>query len=345
MKRLQALLVGCLVAAGLVVLMTGCTSSESYAPPEKTPMVSAPAIIQDGVLKVGVDATAAPLAGQPANSTKIVGIDVDIAAALADQLGLKLEVIDVGSDPEAALEEGRVDIVMGVDGSDDSYTFWRSESYLPTAVALFATTQGQAPAADTTASIAAQLSSKSAWAAANIYKSASLTTTDTLESAFSSLATGKVDYVASDMVIGTYAAHSAGQEVQAVALLQPASGYCIGVLDANTELKQCVSDALATLSGSGVVSVIESKWLGQALDLTNIPVAEGATSVSTDDEDAEQSADGEEAADGSAVDPAVEEALGSGSGADEPSATDGISGTDGTQTEGVSGVASNAVVL
>lgn len=338
MKRLQALLAGCLAAAGLVVLMTGCASSESYVPPEKTPVVSAPAIIQDGVLKVGVDATAAPLAGQPANSTKIVGVDVDVAAALADQLGLKLEIVDVGSDPAAALEEGRVDIVMGVDGSDDSYAFWRSESYLPTAVTLFASTQGQAPAADTTASIAAQLSSKSAWAAANVYKDASLTTTDTLESAFSSLASGEVDYVASDMVIGTYAAHSAGQEVQAVALLQPASGYCIGVLDENAELKQCISDALATLTGSGVVSVIESKWLGQALDLTNVPVAEGA--VAADDEGDAATADDEEAAAGADV----EEELGSEADADGAEAAGGESELE-APTDGVSGVASNAVTL
>ena len=98
-------------------------SQQSYTPPEKSATVSSPTIGKSGTLRVGVNAGSPPLAGSPSSSSKIVGIDVDVAAALADQLGLKLEIVDVGTDPEAALKEGKVDVAMGI-GSESDVSFW-----------------------------------------------------------------------------------------------------------------------------------------------------------------------------------------------------------------------------
>ena len=67
------------------------------------------------VLRVGVNTQNQPLAGVSTSSQNIVGLDVDIAAYLADSFGLKLELVDVGTDAQAALDGGTVDIVMGVD--------------------------------------------------------------------------------------------------------------------------------------------------------------------------------------------------------------------------------------
>ena len=38
----------------------------------------------------------------------------DVAAYLADQLGVKVEVVDVGTDPAGALSSNKVDVVLGV---------------------------------------------------------------------------------------------------------------------------------------------------------------------------------------------------------------------------------------
>ncbi len=83
--------------------------------------------------------------------------------------------------------------------------------------------------------------------------------------------------MAADAIIGTYAAHSAGDDVHIVALMQQPGGYSVGVCDSNTDLKQAVSEALATLSGNGIIGVIETKWLGTALDLSATPLTAGAT--------------------------------------------------------------------
>lgn len=285
MKRLKTLatcgfVVACMAA--LVACMTGCTSQQTYTPPEATPKLSSPTIAKEGVLRVGVNTANVPLAGKPQNSTKIVGIAVDVSAALADSLGLKLEVVDVGTDPEGALTEGKVDVVMDVDKFDTSNSFWTSDAYLPTAVALFsAPSNTTVPTNDSQLKIAAQVSSKSAWAVTNEFDQGTITTTEDLKSAFASLASGQVQYVAADAIIGTYAAHNAGDDVKIVALMQQPSGYAAGVLDGNSDLKQAISEALATLEGNGVISVIEKKWLGSALDLSSTPLTAGAEASSS----------------------------------------------------------------
>lgn len=197
-----------LLAVGLFGL-AGCTGSGTYQPELKSAEVAPPVIGEEGTLRVGVNTENPPLAGM--GSGKIIGIDVDIAAALADELGLKLSVVDVGSDPAGALANGTVDVVLGIDDSASDGDFWRSASYLPTGIALFALSPDAGiPTQDSGATFAAQVSSKSAWAVSNGFGESSLTPTDSLKEAFEALEAGSVQYVAADAVIGLYAAMARG---------------------------------------------------------------------------------------------------------------------------------------
>ncbi|OUO87819.1 ABC transporter substrate-binding protein [Gordonibacter urolithinfaciens] len=282
MKRMKAL-VCCAAAACLAMVPAGCSSQQSYTPPEKSATVSSPAIGKSGTLRVGVNAGSPPLAGSPSSSSKIVGIDVDVAAALADQLGLKLEIVDVGTDPEAALKEGKVDVAMGI-GSEIEVSFWRSPAYLPKGVALFSTpANATVPTKASSPKIAAQVSSTSSWQVTNEFGQDALVSENDLKSAFAALADGSAQYVAADAVIGMYAAHSGGYDAQIVALMQQPGGYCVGVLEANTELQAAVKDALAALTDGGIVSVIEKKWLGTDIDASSLPLTTGASSAKTDE--------------------------------------------------------------
>ncbi|MFR9169932.1 MAG: substrate-binding periplasmic protein [Gordonibacter urolithinfaciens] len=282
MKRMKAL-VCCAAAACLAMVLAGCSSQQSYTPPEKSATVSSPAIGKSGTLRVGVNAGSPPLAGSPSSSSKIVGIDVDVAAALADQLGLKLEIVDVGTDPEAALKEGKVDVAMGI-GSEIEVSFWRSPAYLPKGVALFSTSaNATVPTKASSPKIAAQVSSTSSWQVTNEFGQDALVSENDLKSAFAALADGSAQYVAADAVIGMYAAHSGGYDAQIVALMQQPGGYCVGVLEANTELQAAVKDALAALTDGGIVSVIEKKWLGTDVDASSLPLTTGASSAKTDE--------------------------------------------------------------
>ena len=295
MKRWKIVTLACVVVACLSLALTGC-QTQQYTPADKNPVVGSSALVKDGVLRVGVNAASAPLAGQTSSSSRIVGIDVDAAAYLADQLGLNLEIVDVGTDPASALKDKKVDIVMGVDLSDESAGFWRSKSYLDTGVVLFApSSENSIPTIDSKPKIAAQASSKSSWRVTHLFGNDSLVSANDLKAAFETLKNQTARYVAADAVIGTYVSFSNDYDDKIVALLQDPSGYCVGAAETNTELQNAISESLNKLVNGGMMDVIEAKWLGKPLNLDNVTVIKGAggdSSTSSGSESASTSAQG-----------------------------------------------------
>lgn len=294
--RLKALIAACAAAVAALVALTGCSSSEHYTPPEATPVVSSPAIIEDGVLHVGVNASAAPLAGQN-SSGELVGFDVDLAAAIADALGLKVDVTDVGANGASALAQGNVDIVLGVEQGSSATEIWESDAYLQTGIVLFASdAKAQVPTKESAPKIAVQTSSTSSWLAENEFGADSLVRVNGLAEAFKALG-GQAQYAAADAVRGTYVLSDddLGVNASIIALMQQPSGYCITLLDSNTQLKQAVADALSSVSDGGLMTVLEKKWLGTEWDLSGVPLTAGATAEPEDEdsEEAEDAAEGE----------------------------------------------------
>lgn len=269
MKRSAVLLVGAVVAMLLAFALCGCASN-GYTPEKRDPQVSDSALHEPGKLRVGVDASKAPYAAE--SSAEIVGINVDVAAAIASELGLTLEVVDVGSDVDAAFKNENVDIVMGVTSEDKNH--WLSDRYSTAAVTLFARDEGTAaPTEKDTFTVAAQSSSMSAWEVQTVYGDTHLQASVDLPTAFASLQDGSVQYVAADSVIGQYVVHSTGSQAVAVALLQNPTEYHVAVATENTELQTGVTNALQSLNNGGTVNVIMNKWLGQAVDVSSLTVA------------------------------------------------------------------------
>lgn len=295
MKRWKIGALVCAIVACACLALTGC-QAQQYTPPVKEPTVSASALVEAGTLRVGVNSASAPLAGQTASSARIVGIDVDVAAYLADQLGCKVEIVDVGNDPETALSEKRVDIVLGIDASETDTNYWKSESYIDTSVALFGTAAESAiPTIDSKPKIAAQASSKSSWRVTNLFGDESLVVQSDLKSAFDSLSTGSARYVAADAVIGTYVAFSSNDNDKIIALLQDPTGYCAAVASSNTELQGAITSALGKLTNGGMMSIIEEKWLGTTLKLDSITIIKSANAdANANQSEAEESEEGAE---------------------------------------------------
>lgn len=301
--RLKAMAVAGLCAAALAAALTGCSSTGSYTPEQPEPSISSPAIAEDGVLRVGVNASAAPLAGTNKDGD-LVGFDVDLAAALADELGLKVETTDVGANGASALQNGTVDIVLGVEADSSTTGVWESDPYLQTAVALFA--QGSStrvPTTDSNPTIAVQTSSTSSWMAENEFGASALVRESSLSDAFSDLSSGKAQYVAADAVRGTYALQSddAGANASIVALMHEPSGYCAAVSSSNTQLQRAVEQALGTIMDGGMIDVLDKKWLGDEWDLSSVPLTAGATSntrdASSNSSSDDQASEGDDATD------------------------------------------------
>ena len=259
-----------LVLALCVGLMSGC-SSNSYTPEPSEQKVDNSLLHTPGTLRVGVDASNAPYAAQSQGS--IVGIDVDTAAALADELGLKLELVDVGTNAEGAFTSDDVDIVMGV--GSDAKNCWVPEPYLSSSIVLFAAEEGtRVPLPTDVFVVAAQASTMSAVEVTNRLGQDHLDATSDIQTAFDKLKDGSAKYVATDSTIGSYVAHSNNQTIYPIALLAEETKYCIGAPTTASALQDAVSEALKKLSDGGVLKLIDQKWLGDQMDLASLTVIE-----------------------------------------------------------------------
>lgn len=328
-KKATSVLAATLLALYAVPALYGCSSQETYTPELGQPKLDEPTIIEAGTLRVGVNTNNSPLAGK--SGSNIIGIDVDIAAALGDELGLAVEIVDVGADAEGAIDAGTVDVALGVDSSSTQTNYWVSSQYLPTGVALFelASSNHTTPSASSSVSVAAQVSSKSAWAVNNVFGEESLESTSDLAHAFSALDNATVDYAASDAIIGLYAAGHQGVDVKIAALLETAGGYCAMADKSNTALQAAIEEALDTITSNGVVEVIEGKWLGQTVELASLPKIEPTKQATTNASDEETSADTDEATEGQSSTSNTSNST-STSGQSSTSGTSGSSGSSGT---------------
>lgn len=273
MKRFRKIAAVALMAC-LALALCAC-ASEPYKPAQKDSTVDPSALIKGGTLIVGVNSLSTPFAMQSNGS--IVGLDVDIAAAIADEMGLKLEVVDVGSDATGALANGTVDMVMSLDSADDSLDCWVSDPYINSCVALFAQSSNSTiPTKKSKPTICAESSSMSAWVVTDQFGSSALEPQD-LSTALENLSSGNASYVAADAIIGTYAINAAHYDAHMVALMEKLSGYCVGAASTNTALQSALQQALTSFNEKGLLNVIENRWLGSVVDYSNIAYTAGAT--------------------------------------------------------------------
>ncbi len=288
-KRLMIL--GAVVA---VLAVSGCAKEADT--PVLEPSVAPPVIGEAGVLRAGVDLDYPPFAGKDGGEE--AGLDVDIAAALAERLGLTLELVDIGSDGAAeALESGDIDIALGALPITDAVLadVAFAGSYLVDGPAFF--TVAASSSVDTTASteasesadasvsvptmdmatisglrVGAQEGSVAYWMLESEYGEGFATAYDTLTDAFDALVAGDIDAVACDAAVGAYI----GRDYTDVAFAgQYGSGVPVGVAIAKdaTELETVVRETLDAIVAEGVLDTIRSKWL-DALPILDAASAE-----------------------------------------------------------------------
>jgi polar amino acid transport system substrate-binding protein len=273
MKRFRRLFASVLV--GVLTIMSlglaGCIGPGKEGaltlPPAK---VSSPVLAQDGVLRVGVDSSHVPFAGS--SDGAIIGIDVDIAASLAEELGLRLVIVDVaGQDVNALLRDGTIDVVMGIQPATTSttipqFTEVQVGPYLIDGPAAF-TVSYSTEAADFDknqlggARVSSQEGSLSAWQVEKDFGGANLETYPTLNRAYDDLVAGAISYVAADAIVGSFLAVKYA-DVSCVGLIADPTGVYMGVATDKTELATALTETLRTVRDNGTLQVIISKWLG-----------------------------------------------------------------------------------
>lgn len=262
---------GLTIALLLLALGSGCAAVPDDEP-ALTPTIAPPLISQAGVLRVGVDTSYPPFAGE--DKGREVGIDVDVASALADRFGLKLELVKI-TPAEAApsLADGEIDLaIAGISITDAVGTdVVFAGSYLVDGPALFSLTIGGsaeptgAPAFDPAtlgkARVGCQQESSAYWGVESAYGDGYAVGYPTLREAFEALRGGEVDVVACDAMVGAYLA----RDFPGVVFVEQFGAAApVGVVVASDaqELEIEVREALDALSADGVLDAIRRKWVG-----------------------------------------------------------------------------------
>lgn len=261
-RRLAVIVISAIV---LPTVLAGCKGKPE---PELTPEVKPPAIAEAGVLRVGVDLSTPPFGG--VDGSMKAGIDVDVAAAVAERLGLRVEYVDVSpSDAATALADGVVDTVYSVrlDTADLSRVT-AAGSYLSDAPGIFVATEDTASIEPSLTvdslpdgRIGVQSGSESYWVLLGEVEGESVLPYDTLREALEALESGSASMVVGDALVGAYI----GRDYPTVHLAgQLADAYPLAAVVAaeNTELSDVIREALDELAADGVLDSVRRKWVG-----------------------------------------------------------------------------------
>jgi ABC-type amino acid transport substrate-binding protein len=275
MRRRLPRAVAALVAT---VLLSGCTGGIAGA--KLDPKVAPPLIAQKGVLRAAIDLSYPPFGGTDKGVR--AGLDVDVAAAIAADRGLRLEIVDAKPDAAAELVKARkADIALGAltveqaVASDLAF----AGPYISDAPALFSTRTATATIGELGGKrVAVQKDSYAYWLLVDEYGEESVVVMPTLRDAMTAAASGQADLAAGDAIAGAYLFRDL-PNLRYNGQLMPAYPLGVAVSKENAGLEAEVRKVLDGLSASGVLATLRRKWVGDLPRLA-APQAQGSDEAS-----------------------------------------------------------------
>lgn len=238
-----------------------------------SPQVGAPVIAQDGVLTVGITPSTLPYTYLDSSTNSYRGLDVDVACALAEELGLTVRFVSVSGSDDALAQGVDVYVATNAVSAPDMRIVG---TYEETASAFFRK-------GSNTVLSAADLEGKTVGVNAGSNSSAlldrlSVSVTkrefDTVNEAFAALDAGTVDYVLADAYMGAYIAHTYS-DISFAGAVGESVPKGVAVSLANQELQTVVEDVFLRMQTNGRLSLLRSSWLGDLPTLdTNTQIAD-----------------------------------------------------------------------
>ena len=304
------------MALAATLALAGCsllTPSRANEEPEATlTKLTTPAIATKGVLTVGLPSESAPLV-MTDDEGQLTGYTVDVARALAKNLGLKVTFVTgarVGDTGGSAAP----DIYLGATADDADSTISVEGEFLQDASAIYGRADAAASAGESTSAISADALSgatiavQTGSAAQDALSKCGINATQkacaNVNDCLAAVASGEADYAAVGASSGSYLARAYG-DVRLMGTIDDATGYGAAVRTMNADLAQEISDALSELASDGTLDAIHAAWFGTApRDLSDMLAAGITTSAqrAAAEQAAEDAEDaGGEAGDGSTV--------------------------------------------
>ena len=270
MKKFLSVLMAATMLVGVMAL-TGCGGDTTEPTTDEANNQSEPAsttatdlkTVTEGVLTMSTNAAFPPYESTD-DSGNVVGIDADIAAAIAEKLGLKLQIDDMDFDGAlAAPQSGTSDIVMaGVTVNEDRLlTLDFTESYA-TGVQVVIVPEGSDVTLDNLGEqqIGTQRGTTGYIYCTDDYGEDHVVAYDDAIAAVKALNNGQIDCV----VIDSAPAQELVKANPGLTILDTeyvTEDYAIGVAKGNTALLDAVNGALKELVEDGTVQSIIDKYI------------------------------------------------------------------------------------
>ena len=267
-KKKSMLAVIVAVACAMVVLsgLAGCQFGSQPPESDLTPQLESGTT--DGTLTVGINASNSPYGGTN-SSNETVGLDVDVAAAIADELGMKLQIVDVNSNGRSALANKKVDVALGLTKSGNNDQISYTSAYVNDGASLYCLSKNKPSglsgfkATLGNGKVIVQGETAAAYEVQEALGSDSVQACSTMQEAFEALERGDQKFLVADAVIGDYFARNYSDTVRVDFLSSNAvAPIYAATLTSNSEVSSKVSQAIDTITQNGVLRVIMAKWLG-----------------------------------------------------------------------------------
>lgn len=277
----------CLLGAAALIGLGGCSlmtpTLDQAEPVTYDQSVDDSLLVQPGTLTVAVNTNDAPQAMVANGVTQ--GYAVDVAAALAQHMGLELSVVH-GASASEALGSGTADIYIGATSNDEGDSITVTGDYLQDATGVFGVSaeSGSVVSLEELAasSIGVQENSASQEALVQAGITGELQTFSNVNECFDALDAGDVQYVACDATAGAYLAR-AYPGVSFVGVLSSTTVYGVALSSGATELGEEVSETLDSLATDGTLDAIHAAWYG-ALPMTFTDQAVAGVTISQPEE-------------------------------------------------------------
>ena len=264
-KSLLAVLVFVLaLALFATALVAGC-GEETEEPEEKDGEVTTVTTIEEGKLLMGSDTTYPPF--ESIEDGEAVGFDVDVAAEIADRLGLELEVVTTaweGIIP--GLKTDKYDIIMSAmtitEERLEEIDF--SDPYIDSNQSICVANDNEdikGPEDLEGKIVGVQVDTTGQFTAEEIPGIAEIRKFDTILLAFQDLELGRVDAIMNDYPVNAWISKTRGN-TKVVDTIMTDESYGIGVKMGNDALLEAINDALMEMMEDGSYDEIFEEWFG-----------------------------------------------------------------------------------
>lgn len=254
-----------LVMVATSVLLTGCGGKEEKSDLEY--------VKEKGTLVIGLDDTFAPM-GFRDESDKLVGFDIDLANAVAEEMGVKAEFQPIEwSAKEAELKAKNIDCIWnGMSATNDRRkSMSLSNKYLENRILVMSLDAG-IDVKDVSELKNYKIGTQAGSAALEAIQAnksydqfkKNISEYDTYDEAILDMKAGRIDVVAIDEVYAIY--NNANKDkLYASTFNFGADYYAVGFRKGDTELTKAYNKALKAVIDSGKAAEISNKWFGKDL--------------------------------------------------------------------------------